>query len=250
MYTSLARRFDLVETGGSDFHGTRVNGIEIGTGRGSLHVPDQLLQQLKECASAASAGIVHRLVAGDLIHGHTDSTTASTADTASRFVCFGSLSHAAGFVLYGLTAQQGLSWQDSGMLQWRILTGDYIGNLGLALAHPLYIAIGRVFSACCPLVRIWLLLNFCSGAGMAVTLANVSVLGWLLYREALDRLDDSRHAGCDAYAVVVVDHCRGVYLECGFFFSGADFFYCLCPQTFACHVGRTFFVQWVESQCA
>jgi 3',5'-nucleoside bisphosphate phosphatase len=51
LYKSLARRFNLVETGGSDFHGTNVNGIEIGTGRGLLYVPDELLQSLKErCA--------------------------------------------------------------------------------------------------------------------------------------------------------------------------------------------------------
>ncbi len=48
LYKNLANRFDLVETGGSDFHGPNVNGTEIGTGRGSLAVPDQLLQQLKE----------------------------------------------------------------------------------------------------------------------------------------------------------------------------------------------------------
>jgi len=47
LYQSLASRFDLVETGGSDFHGPNVNGTEIGTGRGSLHVPDQLLESLK-----------------------------------------------------------------------------------------------------------------------------------------------------------------------------------------------------------
>ena len=55
------------------------------------------------------------------------------------------LCRCSGFVLYALTAQQGVSWQDSGMLQFRIVTGDYTGNLGLALAHPLYIAIGRLF---------------------------------------------------------------------------------------------------------
>ncbi len=49
LYANLARKFNLVETGGSDFHGTRVNGTEIGTGRGSLHVPDELLQILKNC---------------------------------------------------------------------------------------------------------------------------------------------------------------------------------------------------------
>jgi len=56
LYKGFARRFDLVETGGSDFHGTNVNGIEIGIGRGTLYVPDELLQTLKErCASAASS---------------------------------------------------------------------------------------------------------------------------------------------------------------------------------------------------
>jgi len=85
----------------------------------------------------------------------------------------------AGLILYGLTVQQGISWQDSGLLQWRILTGDYIGSLGLALAHPLYIAIGRLFLLI-PFGSDFMLLNFCSSAGMAVTLANVSVLGFLL----------------------------------------------------------------------
>ena len=84
-----------------------------------------------------------------------------------------------GFVLYSLTAQQGVSWQDSGMLQFRIITGDYIGNLGLALAHPVYIAIARFFLLL-PFGSEWLSLSICSGAGMAVTLANVSILGWML----------------------------------------------------------------------
>jgi len=85
----------------------------------------------------------------------------------------------AGLLLYGCTAQQGVSWQDSGMLQWRILAGDYTGCLGLALAHPLYIAIGRLFLFV-PFVSDVTMLSLCSGAGMAVTLANLSVLGWML----------------------------------------------------------------------
>jgi len=48
-YQGFARQYSLIETGGSDFHGSQVNGIAIGTGRGSLHVPDQLLQNLKDC---------------------------------------------------------------------------------------------------------------------------------------------------------------------------------------------------------
>jgi len=85
----------------------------------------------------------------------------------------------AGLLLYALTVQQGVAWQDSGARQLRILTGDYTGNLGLALAHSLYIAIGRLFLLL-PRVADVTLLNFCSGAGMAITLANVSVLGFLL----------------------------------------------------------------------
>lgn len=85
----------------------------------------------------------------------------------------------AGFLLYALTAQQGVGWQDSGMLQFRIVTGDYSGNLGLALSHPLYIAIARLFLLL-PFGSEWLRLSMCSGAGMAVTLANVAILGWML----------------------------------------------------------------------
>jgi predicted metal-dependent phosphoesterase TrpH len=52
VYQGFARQYSLIETGGSDFHGNQVNGTAIGTGRGSLHVPDQLLQQLKDCRTA------------------------------------------------------------------------------------------------------------------------------------------------------------------------------------------------------
>jgi predicted metal-dependent phosphoesterase TrpH len=54
LYKSLAEKFGLVETGGSDFHGAGVNGIEIGIGRGSLHVPDSLLQVLKDRAAGSA----------------------------------------------------------------------------------------------------------------------------------------------------------------------------------------------------
>ena len=42
----IAREFGIKESGGSDFHGARKPGIELGTGRGDLRVPDSLLQQL------------------------------------------------------------------------------------------------------------------------------------------------------------------------------------------------------------
>ena len=44
---SLARRHDLTVTGGSDYHGTYKPDLSLGTGRGDLHVPDDLLEGLK-----------------------------------------------------------------------------------------------------------------------------------------------------------------------------------------------------------
>ena len=82
-------------------------------------------------------------------------------------------------VLYLFTAQQGVSWQDSGMFQWRILTGDYRGNHGLALAHPLYIALGRLFlllPGSSPTFKI----NSASGVAMALALANILAIASIL----------------------------------------------------------------------
>lgn len=43
---ALARRHDLVATGGSDYHGTIKPGLSVGTGRGDLRVPDEVLERL------------------------------------------------------------------------------------------------------------------------------------------------------------------------------------------------------------
>ncbi|HAU36139.1 MAG TPA: hypothetical protein DCX07_00295 [Phycisphaerales bacterium] len=77
--------------------------------------------------------------------------------------------------LYVGTAQRGVSWQDSGMFQWRVLTGDVTGKLGLALAHPLYIAAGRAL-ATVSADHLPALLNAFSGVGMAVALANLAAV--------------------------------------------------------------------------
>ena len=45
----LADRFDLKESGGSDFHGTTKPGIELGTGRGDLLVPYSFYEELLKC---------------------------------------------------------------------------------------------------------------------------------------------------------------------------------------------------------
>lgn len=43
---SLARQYGLLITGGSDFHGSNKPDIDLGTGRGNLHVPDSILEDL------------------------------------------------------------------------------------------------------------------------------------------------------------------------------------------------------------
>lgn len=79
----------------------------------------------------------------------------------------------AGCVLYGVTAQRGVSWQDSGEFQLRVLQGDLIGTMGLARAHPLYILAGRAVVAPFDQAGPWAL-NVFSGVGLAVALANLA----------------------------------------------------------------------------
>ena len=43
----LASRYDLLVTGGTDFHGENLDAIEIGIGRGNLRIPYSLLEKLK-----------------------------------------------------------------------------------------------------------------------------------------------------------------------------------------------------------
>ena len=50
---SLAQRFELLVTGGTDFHGANLGDIQIGIGKGNLKIPYRLLEELK------NAGAVH-----------------------------------------------------------------------------------------------------------------------------------------------------------------------------------------------
>jgi len=50
-YLDTATRLDLLVTGGSDFHGLTKPDIEVGTGRGGLKVPEQLLEPLRKAAN-------------------------------------------------------------------------------------------------------------------------------------------------------------------------------------------------------
>ena len=50
-YLDLAKRYDLLVTGGSDFHGAVKPGVQLGTGyAGNLQIPDGLIEQLRQSA--------------------------------------------------------------------------------------------------------------------------------------------------------------------------------------------------------
>lgn len=52
-YLGLAKKLDLLITGGSDFHGITKPDIEVGIGRGGLKVSEKLLDPLKKAAMQA-----------------------------------------------------------------------------------------------------------------------------------------------------------------------------------------------------
>ena len=49
-YLELAKRLDLLVTGGSDFHGAANPAIQVGRGKGTLKVPTALLEPLRRAA--------------------------------------------------------------------------------------------------------------------------------------------------------------------------------------------------------
>lgn len=55
-YLGLAKKFNLVATGGTDFHGKAMPDIKIGRGFGNLNVPDRVLQELDECRRIKAEG--------------------------------------------------------------------------------------------------------------------------------------------------------------------------------------------------
>lgn len=86
----------------------------------------------------------------------------------------------AAVLLYAVTCQQGVAWQDSGKRQLRILLGDFYGWDGIALAHPLYIGMARCWLAVCSFLEnpFWST-NLFSAAGMGAAaglLAGAAVL--------------------------------------------------------------------------
>jgi predicted metal-dependent phosphoesterase TrpH len=51
----IAKRFNLIASGGSDFHGTTKPSISLGTGKGSLRIPYECYLELKEKHAAINA---------------------------------------------------------------------------------------------------------------------------------------------------------------------------------------------------
>ena len=50
-YADLARRFGLIASGGSDYHGSYKPNLELGTGYGDLVVPDYIVEELRAWAT-------------------------------------------------------------------------------------------------------------------------------------------------------------------------------------------------------
>ena len=78
-------------------------------------------------------------------------------------------------VVFLLTAQRGPAWQDSGIFQWRIRHLDLTGFLGLALAHPLLIVLGKAASLVPLGSEVWRMNALCALAAAAAT-ANLALL--------------------------------------------------------------------------
>ena len=83
---------------------------------------------------------------------------------------------AAFLALYALGAQRGMSWQDSGEFQFRVLAGDLTWHSGIARAHPGYILAASAFAR---------LLGFVSGGAIdavfATTLFSSFAMGVALF---------------------------------------------------------------------
>ena len=78
-------------------------------------------------------------------------------------------------VIYGVSCAPGLLWQDSGLIQYRVLHHDIHGFFGLALAHPLYywVAFG---ARAVPIGDVLFRINLISALAGAIAVANVFLL--------------------------------------------------------------------------
>ncbi len=86
-------------------------------------------------------------------------------------------------VLYAATCAPVVLWQDSGLFVYRIWHNDLQGNLGIALAHPLYIMIG-IAAKFIPVGELAWRINMISAVFGAIAIANL----FLLLRLWLDKI--------------------------------------------------------------
>lgn len=80
-----------------------------------------------------------------------------------------------GLLLYGFTCAPTVLWHDSGLFAYRIWHNDIEGDIGLALAHPLYIVIGILVKKI-SIGDLAYRINLISAVFGAVTVANVFLL--------------------------------------------------------------------------
>ena len=90
---------------------------------------------------------------------------------------------AASLGLYAITCAPGLLWQDSAMFQYRVLRFNLAGDIGLPLAHPLYIVLAKPLAAL-PLGDLAFRVNLFSAFCGAIAIALLADLLILLTRNA------------------------------------------------------------------
>ncbi len=73
----LARRYDLLPSGGSDFHGAAKPDIALGSGRGDLEVPAAWLESLRAARTAAPPPPPDPMVPADNLTWHAGAVTAA-----------------------------------------------------------------------------------------------------------------------------------------------------------------------------
>ncbi len=102
-----------------------------------------------------------------------------------------------GLLLYGLTTAPGVLWQDSGMFQFRVWHEDVLGDLGLPLAHPLYVLLAQT------LTRLpWG--DFAFKVNLFSALCSAVALGFLM--DLLVSLTGSRAAAVAGTVLLAVSH--------------------------------------------
>ncbi len=78
-------------------------------------------------------------------------------------------------ILYSVSGAPSLLWQDSGMIQYRVLNNDIKGGLGLALSHPLYyiVSIGAKYI---PIGNVIRRINLVTVVAGSFAIANIYLL--------------------------------------------------------------------------